>query len=296
MIEWLQERHAEITQSLHHAGNMIIDFVGAHLAIVETSILSRQRYALEARDARVAMMGEEVGASPDVLDMQGAGRYVDVFEQREGQWKIARRTCIYEGIWASAAPDLPTLNQNWPLARRDRTDPLYRELEARASGRAMTADSSIEARLQRLEDIESVHRLMATYHQLCDGWTEVGTHKDPAAIARLFTEDGEWAVTARQPPPKGPEQIASMARELQAIPWIVHFVVNPMVDVDGDTATATFKGVIRRRHHPEDDLSWNMGIYHLHAVRTADGWRMKRLGWESMIVTTPFDPASLSRD
>jgi hypothetical protein len=157
------------------------------------------------------------------------------------------------------------------------------------------ADSSIEARLQRLEDVESVRRLMATYHELCDGWTEAGTHKDPAAIAGLFTEDGEWAVTARQPPPKGPEQIASMARELQAIPWIVHFVVNPVVDVYGDTANGTFKGVIRRRHHAEDPLSWNMGLYRLHAVRTANGWRMKRLDWESMLAAKPFDPADLLR-
>ncbi len=160
----------------------------------------------------------------------------------------------------------------------------------------MAADSSIEARLQRLEDIESVRRLMATYHQLCDGWTETGTHKNPAGIASLFTEDGEWAVTARQPAPKGPEQIASMARELQAIPWIVHFVVNPVVDVDGDTACGTFKGVIRRRHRREDNLSWNMGLYRLPAVRTADGWRMKRLDWESMTTTTPFDPVNLLRD
>jgi SnoaL-like domain len=159
----------------------------------------------------------------------------------------------------------------------------------------LPANSSIEARLQWLEDVESVRRLMASYHQECDGWTDAGTHKDPAAIAGLFTVDGEWAVTARNPPPKGHEQIAGMARELQAIPWIVHFVVNPVVEVDGDTAHGTFKGVIRRRHHLEDELSWNMGIYRLHAVRTADGWRMKRLDWESMTSTTPFDPANLPR-
>ena len=160
----------------------------------------------------------------------------------------------------------------------------------------MAADSSVQARLQMLEDIESVRRLMATYHQLCDGWTESGTHKDAAAIARLFTEDGEWAVTAREPAPKGHEQIAAMARELQAIPLIVHFVVNPMVDIDGDTANGTFKGVIRRRHHGEDQLSWNMGVYRLLAVRTADGWQMKRLDWESMTSTTPFDPVDLLRE
>lgn len=153
--------------------------------------------------------------------------------------------------------------------------------------------SSIEARVRRLEDIESLRRLMASYHQVCDGWTDAGTHKDPEAIAALFTEDGEWAVTAREPAPKGRAQIAAMARELQAVPWVVHFVVNPIVDIDGDAAQGTFKGVIRVRKVPGASLEWTMGLYRLDAVRTPSGWRIRRLDWEPMTSSERFDPANL---
>ena len=99
--------------------------------------------------------------------------------------------------------------------------------------------------------------------------------------------------------PKGPEQIASMARSFRPSNGLSSdFVVNPVVDVDGDTACGTFRKVLfrRSRHRREDNLSWNMGLYRLPAVRTADGWRMKRLDWESMTTTTPFDPVNLLRD
>ena len=36
MIAWLKERHAEISQSMHHAGNMLIEFAGPDRAGVET--------------------------------------------------------------------------------------------------------------------------------------------------------------------------------------------------------------------------------------------------------------------
>jgi hypothetical protein len=50
-----------------------------------------------------------------------------------------------------------------------------------------------------------------------------------------------WDVTAKQPPPTSRAEIAALARQLQAILWIVHVVVNPVVDVDGDSATGEFK-------------------------------------------------------
>ena len=130
MIAWLTERHAEITQSMHHAGAITIDFAGPNQAIVETQILARQRYAESARAARIAMLGEQVGSEPGVLDMGGAGRYVDVFERRDGRWKIAKRVVVYEGLWASRAPDKPQPDESWPLARRDKGDPLYAALHA----------------------------------------------------------------------------------------------------------------------------------------------------------------------
>jgi ketosteroid isomerase-like protein len=152
----------------------------------------------------------------------------------------------------------------------------------------VSADS-LEARVQRLEDIEAVRQLMARYHILCDGWDERGTHKDPDAIAELFTDDGIWAVTDRQPPPTGRAEVAALAKDNQAIDWIVHFVANPIVEVDGDTATGEFIGVLRVRVAREMRKSWVVGRYRIAAARTADGWRFKRVDWEPYVGGT-WDP------
>jgi ketosteroid isomerase-like protein len=151
----------------------------------------------------------------------------------------------------------------------------------------------LEDRIRRLEDAEAVCLLMARYHQACDGWDGTGTHKDPEAIAALFTEDGVWDVTARQPPPTGHEQIAALAEELRSIPWIVHFVVNPIVKVDGDAATGEFKGLLRVRLDESAPRVWAMGIYRVMARRTADGWLFRSLAWEPM-TGGRYDPSGAS--
>lgn len=148
-----------------------------------------------------------------------------------------------------------------------------------------------EQRLRALEDVEAVRTLMARYHRACDGWDEAGTHQDPAAIAALFTEDGVWDVTARQPPPTGRAEIAALATELQAIPWIVHFVVNPLVEVDGDRAYGEFKGVLRVRLTESSRLVWALGLYRVVARRTSSGWRFESMSWEPMSEGGRYRPA-----
>jgi ketosteroid isomerase-like protein len=158
------------------------------------------------------------------------------------------------------------------------------------------ADDSIAARLQALEDVEAVRVLMARYHDACDGWDGSGTHKDPAAIAALFTEDGVWAVTAREPAPRGPEEIASLARDLQIIPWIIHFVANPNVQVDGDRAAGRFKGIIRVRLKESAPMVWSIGIYHLVARRGPAGWLIESLDWEPATDKGRYDPSRNTPD
>jgi ketosteroid isomerase-like protein len=151
--------------------------------------------------------------------------------------------------------------------------------------------TTFEERLQAVEDKLAVHELMAHYHNAVDGWDELGTHKDPEAIAALFTEDGVWAVTAREPAPTGHAQIAALAADLQAVPWVIHTVVNPIVDVDGQEATAEFKGLLRVRRTPSDEIEWSIGRYRLRARRLPDGWRIASLSWEPMTARDRFTPA-----
>ena len=150
--------------------------------------------------------------------------------------------------------------------------------------------STLEERLQAVEDVLALQELMARYHEACDGWDESGTHKDPDAIAALFTEDGLWDVTSRQPAPRGRAAVAALAAELQSIPWIVHSVVNPIIETGGDRATAQFKGILRLKLDSSAPLIWSMGRYRLDARRTPDGWRIASLSWEPMTESRRYDP------
>jgi ketosteroid isomerase-like protein len=160
----------------------------------------------------------------------------------------------------------------------------------------MSADGftggSVEERLRALEDVEAIRALMAKYHNACDGWDELGTHKDPAAIAALFTEDGVWDVTARQPPPTGRPDVAALAKALQSIHRIVHFIVNPIITVEGDTAICECKGVLRVQLKDSSRPGWALGLYRVISQRTPDGWRFQSMTWEPIMNQHRYDPSS----
>ncbi len=60
-------------------------------------------------------------------DMLLGLRYVDRFERREGEWKIAARVCAFD--WTVTVPFDPargfTFETGWTLGARDRTDITY---------------------------------------------------------------------------------------------------------------------------------------------------------------------------
>jgi hypothetical protein len=154
-----------------------------------------------------------------------------------------------------------------------------------------TGSGSLEQRVQALEDLEEIRLLMARYHQACDGWDETGTHKDPAAIAALFTEGGLWDETVRQPPPTGRAQITKFAEELKSVAWVVHYLTNPAVrlGVDGKTATGEFKGILRVRLRPTSPLVWVIGLYRITTERSPAGWQLNSMSWEP-ITHSRYDP------
>lgn len=93
--------------------------------------------------------------------------------------------------------------------------------------------SDPQERLQRLEDMEEIRRLLADYGAMLDG-------RDAAGFAALFAQEGEWT----SPPAfrsKGPAAIQAMIERLLAngpAEGQSHILTNFRIDVDGDTATA----------------------------------------------------------
>ena len=96
------------------------------------------------------------------------------------------------------------------------------------------SDSSLEARIRRLEDIHELEKLKARYAAFCDDdYAQDG-------IASLFTEDGVW-----DGGPMGRYDGREAIREFfatsdQVVPFAIHHVTNPILEIDGDRATGSW--------------------------------------------------------
>lgn len=85
-LAWIVPGSPQVRLTLHTLGQSLILFDGPG-ANVETHIASYHR----------------VGAGVSDIDMTIGGRYLDKFEMRDGDWRIARRQMLYD--WAgSSAP------------------------------------------------------------------------------------------------------------------------------------------------------------------------------------------------
>lgn len=136
----------------------------------------------------------------------------------------------------------------------------------------MSEESSLLERVQRLEDLAEIERLFYEYRRCLDA-------RDMHAYSRLFCEDGEWA--GRTGRAVGPDAIQKMLEENlspnppapQATSW--HIVSNPMIDLDGDRATASTTWALIRRAEGDTPSLVLLGHYDDVLERERGRWRFK---------------------
>jgi ketosteroid isomerase-like protein len=142
----------------------------------------------------------------------------------------------------------------------------------------------LEARLQRLEDIEAIKQLKADYCALCDeGY-------DEDRLADLFTEDAVWdggdfGVAA------GREKIRKFFHNTpRVMPFAVHMVMNPRIEIDGDSATGRWYLFQAATFAPGDERTplWGAARYDEEYVRENGRWKFSSLRLTSRF-WTPFD-------
>ena len=116
-IKWLDHRFAPFVNSMHFVGNCFIEFAAPDVAFVETQYASRRLRA---------PVGDEVtGLGPhDMLMRQSWGRYLDRFERRNGEWRVARRVVIVDDRFTSVAQG-GARNTPSTWGYRSREDPMY---------------------------------------------------------------------------------------------------------------------------------------------------------------------------
>lgn len=92
----------------------------------------------------------------------------------------------------------------------------------------------LERRLRAIEDIEAIKRLKFRYADACD------RNYDADTLASLFTEDAIWdgGLFGRH---EGREAIRTFFANVSSdIPFALHYMMNPIINVDGDEATGAW--------------------------------------------------------
>lgn len=151
----------------------------------------------------------------------------------------------------------------------------------------MSMAQSLEQRVQVIEDRHEIAKLKARYVNLNDGGWNGPTHTDPQAVADMFTEDGVWDGRPSTPLAKGRDAIRTIFENFGVVPFVVHYVTNPIIEVDGDTATGHWHALVAMTV-PGGQALWTFGYYIEDYVRTGEGWKFRTMRFDTA-ATTPYE-------
>ncbi|WP_375388656.1 nuclear transport factor 2 family protein [uncultured Amnibacterium sp.] len=125
---------------------------------------------------------------------------------------------------------------------------------------------SLEDRIRRLEDLAAIQHLTALYGTSVDFGLE-GSQPDTATLQTLFAEDATWYSTATDVTWRGQAEIVEhLSAAPEGLDFAMHSFTNPVIRLDGDTASATFLlwvGITGNEVFQRENLTY---------TRTADGW------------------------
>lgn len=100
--------------------------------------------------------------------------------------------------------------------------------------------TTLETRIQELEDIAAIQKLTATYGHSVDFGLE-GSTPDTSTLNGLFADDATWYYTATDATWRGREEIVQrLSKTPEGMDFAMHSFTNPVIDIDGDTATAHY--------------------------------------------------------
>lgn len=100
--------------------------------------------------------------------------------------------------------------------------------------------TTLEERIIRLEDIEAIKTLTATYANCINqGWN--GKKIDVKTVAQLFTKDAVWESAAMDIKVKGIEAIVtSLVKETENVRFAMHNYCNPIIEIAQKKATGNW--------------------------------------------------------
>ena len=135
--------------------------------------------------------------------------------------------------------------------------------------------AQLAKRLQVLEDIEAIKKMKAEFHGLCDEG-----YKDLDGIMDFFVEDGVWDGESFGTYEGRAAIRAFFADAPKMLPFVRHQIMNPIIEVDGDTATGQWYLLqpCTTAGDNGEQAVWGSAKYKETYVRVNGQWKFQRLG------------------
>lgn len=141
-------------------------------------------------------------------------------------------------------------------------------------GAAQSVNTALAQRVQELEDEKAIREVLVQYGEFLDA-------RDYAAYSRLFARDGVW--TGGFGSFTGPAAIEAMLVENLGAPepgfvnkTSFHLITTPVVDVDGDRATARSRYLFFTASDEGRPNPLLAGRYEDEFVREDGAWKIRR--------------------
>jgi SnoaL-like domain len=118
-FQWALSVFKTGARNVHQVSNILIEFKGDSKAVVESYFLALQRGP------------DRNGVS---RQFQMAGRYCDLFEKRNGEWRVAKRVVAFDWVEEQPAPDKTEdarFGSRRPIGGSFPNDPIYELLATR---------------------------------------------------------------------------------------------------------------------------------------------------------------------
>jgi len=132
-------------------------------------------------------------------------------------------------------------------------------------------NTDLEARITRLEDIESIRQLKALYCEICDD------NHNPDRIVTIFTQDAVWEGKGIAHA-SGHAEIHALFEKFKAMmSFTQHMTVNPRIEIDGESATGTWYFFGPFTFIESNQAKWQAARYKEIYQKEQGEWKIKHL-------------------
>ena len=111
-VDWAVKMLPRIERGIHQIHNVLIEMRGAEAAV----------------EAYFTAMQRQPDASGRIVDVHMAGRYLDRFEKRGEEWRVADRLVVFDWLeerMPAAGSEAERFGQRTPIGSRWPDDPVY---------------------------------------------------------------------------------------------------------------------------------------------------------------------------